>query len=213
MAGQDLVTKFGSTYPENTMVFREGDMGNEMYIIHTGEVKILKKAKNAEQVLAVLNDGDFFGEMALFTDQKRSATATVTQKSVLLRIDKTSFEYMILNKSDFAMNLIRTLCERLRKTDQQIEELLVLSRETRVMKAMESYWRLAGQKASTGDSLVIPYDGFLDYCRKNLGIGAVDTKQILLKLKNQDLLHIRKDVNEQIFIVFSPKVFSYLEVI
>ena len=94
----DLVDKFGQTYPENTMVFREGDVGDEMFIIHTGQVKILKKAKNAEQVLASLGDGDFFGEMALFTDQKRSATATVMAKSTILKIDQTKFDYTVRHR-------------------------------------------------------------------------------------------------------------------
>ncbi len=209
----DLVDKFGQTYPENTMVFREGDVGDEMFIIHTGQVKILKKAKNAEQVLASLGDGDFFGEMALFTDQKRSATATVMAKSTILKIDRSSFEYMIHNNTEFAMNLIKTLCERLKRTDEQIEELLVLSKETRVLKAMETYWKEHGAKDSTGNNLLIPFEGFLDYTRKNLGIDANDTKGTLLKLKNQDLVHIRKDAKGTLWVTFSPKVFSYLEVI
>lgn len=209
----DLVDKFGTTFADNTTVFREGDVGDEMYIIHSGSVKILKKAKNAEQVLANLGDGDFFGEMALFTDQKRSATATTTTKSTILKIDRNSFEFMIRNNTDFAMNLIKTLCERLKRTDEQIEELLVLSKETRVLKAMESYWKESGAKDSTGNNLLIPFDGFLDFCRKNLGIEGSDTKQTLLKLKNQDLLHIRKDTHDVMWVTFSPKVFSYLEVI
>ena len=209
----NLVDKFGSTYPEDTVVFREGDIGEEMYIIHQGEVKILKKAKNAEQVLAVLKDGDFFGEMALFTDKVRSATATVTVKSRIIKLDRNSFEFMLKHEATFALNLIKTLCERLKRTDERIEELLVFGKETRVMKALEEFWRNEGFKDSSGAQLLVPFEPFLEYSRANLGINSGDCKAVLYDLKNRDLVHVRKDTNGRIFLTFSPDIFGYLEVI
>ncbi|HRP69308.1 MAG TPA: cyclic nucleotide-binding domain-containing protein, partial [Turneriella sp.] len=113
----DLVKKFGATYKAGQTIFKEGDHAEEMFIIHQGQVNISKRAKNAEQILATLRDGDFFGEMALFTDSARSATATVMNDSVILRIDKKSFDFMVNNNSTFATNMIRKLCERLRNAD------------------------------------------------------------------------------------------------
>ncbi|HNJ64829.1 MAG TPA: Crp/Fnr family transcriptional regulator, partial [Turneriella sp.] len=172
-----------------------------------------KRARNAEQVLATLRDGDFFGEMALFTDSPRSATATVASESVILRIDKKSFDYMINNNSSFAINMIRKLCERLRNADNQISELLVFSRETRVLKAMAGYWNVEGHKDASGQVLLLPYLGFCEYLKKTAGITIEDANQSLLKLRNQNLLHIRKDIAGKQYISFSPKIFEYFNIV
>jgi CRP-like cAMP-binding protein len=209
----ELVKRFGSTYSAGQTIFQEGDHAEEMFIIHQGQVNISKRARNAEQVLATLRDGDFFGEMALFTDSPRSATATVVTDSVILRIDKKSFDYMINNNSSFAINMIRKLCERLRNADNQISELLVFSRETRVLKAMAGYWNIAGHKDATGQVLLLPYQGFCEYLKKTAGISVEDAKQSLLKLRNQNLLHIRKDIAGKQYIAFSPKIFDYFNIV
>ncbi|MCB1199186.1 MAG: Crp/Fnr family transcriptional regulator [Leptospiraceae bacterium] len=208
----DLVKRFGRTFIEGQTIFLEGETGNEMYIIHEGAVTITKKARNAEQVLAVLRDGEFFGEMALFTDQKRSATAIVAKKSVILEIDRNSFDFMITNNSQFAVNMIRKLCERLKNTDNQISELLILSPETRLLKALSSYWKSAGMKDKSGELLLLPYEGFIEHVRKNFGISADDANRNLLKLKEQKLVAIRKDHSGHHFITFSPKIFDYFNI-
>ncbi|MDH5716311.1 MAG: cyclic nucleotide-binding domain-containing protein [Spirochaetia bacterium] len=205
----ELVERFGRDYIEGSVVFREGDVGEEMFIIHKGEVKISIKAKSAEQVLAVLKDGDFFGEMAIFTNEYRSATATASKKSLILKIDKHSFQFMLKSNVDFAHKMIKTLCLRLRKADKQIEELLVLSKETRILRAMDIFWKKEGRKDSSGEVLLLPYERFLDYVNTSLGISTQDTKNTLIQLKNQNLLHVRKDSNNILFISFSPKVFDY----
>lgn len=209
----DLVKRFGNTYSAGQTIFQEGDHAEEMFIIHQGQVNISKRARNAEQILATLRDGDFFGEMALFTDSPRSATATVAADSVILRIDKKSFDYMINNNSSFAINMIRKLCERLRNADNQISELLVFSKETRVLKAMSAYWNLEGHKDASGQVLLLPYLGFCEYLKKTAGIAVEDANQSLLKLRNQNLLHIRKDIAGRQYIAFSPKIFEYFNIV
>lgn len=209
----ELVKRFGSTYSAGQTIFQEGDHAEEMFIIHQGQVNILKRARNAEQVLATLRDGDFFGEMALFTDSARSATATVATESVILRIDKKSFDYMINNNSSFAINMIRRLCERLRNADNQISELLVFSRETRLLKAMSAFWNVEGHKDASGEVLLLPYLGFCEYLKKTAGITIEDANQSLLKLRNQNLLHIRKDLAGKQYIAFSPKIFEYFNIV
>ncbi len=209
----ELVKRFGSTYNAGQTIFKEGDHAEEMFIIHQGQVNISKRARNAEQILATLRDGEFFGEMALFTDSARSATATVVVESTILRIDKKSFDYMVNGNTAFAVNMIRKLCERLRNADNQISELLVFSRETRVLKAMSAYWNLEGHKDASGEVLLLPYLGFCDYLKKTYGITVEDANQSLLKLRNQNLLHIRKDVAGKQYISFSPKIFEYFNIV
>lgn len=208
---QDLIERFGKIYQAGSVIFREGDSGEEMYIIQNGEVRISKKARMAEQVLATLKDGDFFGEMAIFTDQLRSATATAVHKSVILQIDKSSFKFMLSSNDGFAMNLIKRLCERLKRANEQIEEILVLSKETRLLKALEEFWRIAGQKDTSGEKFVLNYERFLDHVRHNMGISVNDTKSLLRTLNSKDLIHVRKDMSGTFYITFTEKVFEILD--
>ena len=68
----------GRTYEDGEVIFREGDKGEGMYVIQAGKVKITKQTTSGEVTLSVLEDGDIFGEMALFDKLPRSATATAS---------------------------------------------------------------------------------------------------------------------------------------
>ncbi len=59
-----LFSIFGKKIPASTVLFQEGDHGEEMYIIQTGKVKISKRIRGVEKTLATLEKGEFFGEMA-----------------------------------------------------------------------------------------------------------------------------------------------------
>lgn len=84
-------------FKKNEVVFNDQDEGDGMYFIDTGRVKIVKKVGDTEGVLAILSAGDFFGEMALITGNKRTATALALtdcklrsmEKKRLIRILKT----------------------------------------------------------------------------------------------------------------------------
>ncbi|HRP69307.1 MAG TPA: hypothetical protein PLY93_07235, partial [Turneriella sp.] len=91
-------------------------------------------------------------------------------------------------------------------------ELLVCSRETRVLKAMSAFWNIEGHKDASGEVLLLPYLEFCEYLKRTYGITVEDANQSLLKLRNQNLLHIRKDVSGKQYIAFSPKVFSYFHI-
>ncbi len=211
--GSELLDKFGVQYREGAVIFREGDHGDEMFIIHDGEVQITKKAKNAEHILATLRTGDFFGEMALFTTSSRSATVTAKRKSTILKIDKNSFDFMVRNNVPFAIEMIRKLCERLLAADVQISELLELSQETRILRSMLEYWKFSGKKDKSGEILLLPYDGFLDYLHDELEITEDKAKVVLVNLKNRDIVHVKKDTHGNLYLSFSPRVFQYFNII
>lgn len=209
----DLKKKFGAVYNPGTVLFREGDSGEELFIIHSGKVKISKKAKNAETILAIMQDGDFFGEMSMFTEKKRSATATVLNKAEILVFKKSSFHFMLDQNQEFALHMIKTMSERLYYADQKIGELLSLSKETRLLKEMAIFWQKEGKKSSDESILIINYQQFVDYLDQNAGIDHADANKTLLELKNKNLLQMRKDNSEKIYITFKPEIFRYMEII
>jgi CRP-like cAMP-binding protein len=118
MAGYTVELEAGET------VFREGDLGTEMYILHEGKVEILKELDGEEQQLAVLEKGDFFGEMSLLEDLPRTATARSLEGCKLIRINGATFDQMLRSKPEIAVRIMRKLSRRLRQTDQLLEEAL-----------------------------------------------------------------------------------------
>ncbi|HEC79855.1 MAG TPA: cyclic nucleotide-binding domain-containing protein, partial [Firmicutes bacterium] len=73
--GEEVFEKYGKVYKNGEVICKEGDKGDSMYIIYEGAVKITKRAHDKETTLAVLKEGDFFGEMAIIDREPRSASA------------------------------------------------------------------------------------------------------------------------------------------
>jgi CRP-like cAMP-binding protein len=138
-----LVDRFGRHFPAGSVLFREGDVGNEMYVIHAGRVQLTRHFRERETVLAVLPAGEFFGEMSIINHRPRSATATVLEDATLLVIDPRTFEAMIRAKAEIAVRMIRTLAGRLDQANQQIELLLLKDSNHRVVQCLR---RMAEQQ-------------------------------------------------------------------
>ena len=75
-AGKDPVKDSTATYAAGDMIFSQGDLGTEMFIIQDGEVEIIKHINGESHILSHLEKGDFFGEMALLEAAPRTADAT-----------------------------------------------------------------------------------------------------------------------------------------
>jgi CRP-like cAMP-binding protein len=105
-------------------VFREGELGTEMFILQEGQVEILKLVAGAEEQLAVLEKGDFFGEMSLLEDLPRTATARAVTDCKVIRINGATFDQMLRTKPEIAVRIMRKLSRRLRQTDQMLREAL-----------------------------------------------------------------------------------------
>jgi CRP/FNR family cyclic AMP-dependent transcriptional regulator len=114
--------KFRQSYRKSQVIFEEGSIGSEMYLIHSGKVLLsVKHDENRCGPLVVLNAGDFFGEMALMDDSPRSATASAAEDNTeLIVIDRTRFLFMVRQQPEFALSLMHTLCQRLRDMDKRL---------------------------------------------------------------------------------------------
>jgi CRP-like cAMP-binding protein len=141
----DLLERFGRQYPVGTVLFREGDVGSEMYVIHAGRVELTRHFRDRTTTLAVLPPGEFFGEMAIINQRPRSATATVVEEATLLVIDSRTFEAMIRGKAEIAVRMIRTMAARLEQANQQVELLLLKDSNHRVVQCLR---RIAEQQGA-----------------------------------------------------------------
>jgi hypothetical protein len=110
-------------FESGSVIFREGDLGAEMYIIQRGHVRISLKVGGRERELAVLEKGDFFGEIALLdASPARSATATAIDDVEVLELTSRDLDQILRRKPDIAVRMMTKLSERLRESNRRFEE-------------------------------------------------------------------------------------------
>ena len=103
-------------------IVKENDPGDSAYIIKEGRVKIIKKTPDDRSIkLADLSAGEFFGEMSLFDDEARSATAHAQTPCILLRLQREDFLDVLAEHPSIAIELIKIFVKRLRAADARIE--------------------------------------------------------------------------------------------
>ena len=128
---EQLFWKFGKRFPRGTVLFREGDLGREMFIVQQGKVQVRKKVGTTEEVLAELSAGEFFGEMALLIGQDRSATVEVIEDSKLLIISPETFASLLKSDIEIALKMLKKMAARLRALDEHLEAALLEAKKER----------------------------------------------------------------------------------
>ena len=113
-------------------IFKEGEPGNRLYIIATGEVRISRDVPGSgEEALAVLKQGACFGEMSVFDRSERSTDAIANTDCTLVTITRSDFEMLLDFDRDLGYKVlwrvVRLLSERLRVTNENLRSFLAMS--------------------------------------------------------------------------------------
>ncbi|MDR0476310.1 MAG: cyclic nucleotide-binding domain-containing protein [Treponema sp.] len=116
---------FTRTYPNETMIFSEGEPGDELYIIQRGSVKIVRIMDGKEVLIAVLKAGDIFGEMALLESKPRAASAVAYSDCTVMAVNKVNFERMITTQPQIISRLTTLLSERIWLVYKQLANTLI----------------------------------------------------------------------------------------
>jgi len=110
--------KFTRDYRKSEVIFEENSLGNEMYIIHSGRVRLFTQGQRGEKVtLDIIEEGGIFGEMTLIDGSPRSATAVAEEDTRLIALDRPKFLYMIQQQPMFVFTIMHALCERIREAN------------------------------------------------------------------------------------------------
>jgi CRP-like cAMP-binding protein len=111
-------------YHKDNIILIEEEIGSTMFIILWGRVKISRISDDGREViLSILSDGDFFGEMSLLDGHTRSANVTAIEEAELLVIRREEFLQMLRDFPQIAINLLKELAQRIRKSDEHIKSL------------------------------------------------------------------------------------------
>ncbi len=129
---------YGRYFPAGAVVFEEGDPGSRMYVIQSGEVRIVKRVGARTITLAQLGAGEAFGEMALLEGRPRSATAVVEAPGRILEIDEAAFADLVRNQGEVALRLLRRLSSRLREANRQIRNFVSADEMARAVEILRA---------------------------------------------------------------------------
>jgi CRP/FNR family cyclic AMP-dependent transcriptional regulator len=113
--------------------------GEAVYVILYGTIKIHIEQVERDVILSILGAGDLLGEMSLIDSVGRSASAVTLENSLLLWMDKVTFNYILDNFTPVARNLVRILSARVRLSDQMIQALATLDVNGRVARQLLAF--------------------------------------------------------------------------
>jgi CRP-like cAMP-binding protein len=113
----------GKVYNDGDVIVRQGEPGDCMYEILEGSVEVLREKNGQEVCLAVLSKGDFFGEMAIFEREVRSATVRAMGEVRAITIDKRTLMRRISEDPSLAFRIVEKMANRIREMDVEIERL------------------------------------------------------------------------------------------
>lgn len=170
--------------------------GEAVYIILHGTVKIHIEQPERDVILAILGSGDMLGEMSLIDSVGRSASAVTLESSLLLWMDKATFNYILDNFPPVARNLVSIMSARVRLSDQLIQALATLDVNGRVARQLLAFAEKYGHEKNNGTqiSIVLTQSDIADL----VGASRKRVNQTMVSFKEQGL--IDTDTNGRIAI-------------
>lgn len=160
--------------------------GEAVYIILQGTVKIHVEQGERDVILSILGAGDLLGEMSLIDSVGRSASAVTIENSLLLWMDKVTFNYMLDNFTPVARNLVRILSARVRLSDQLIQALATLDVNGRVARQLLAFAEKYGhtKEGTTQIRIVLTQSDIADL----VGASRKRVNQAMVLFKEQGLI-------------------------
>ena len=121
------------------VIVRQGDVADTIFIIVAGQVKVYihdDQESEREVIVSTLGAGDFFGEIAMFDHEPRTANVAATERTHLQMLSFASFQRIIEQSPDMARKVMSTLAARLRHADRQIGTLALMNISCRVSRTL-----------------------------------------------------------------------------
>lgn len=162
--------------------------GEAVYIILHGTVKIhVETGEGRDVILSILGAGDLLGEMSLIDSMGRSASAVTLENSLMLWMDKGTFNQLLDDFPPVARNLVRILSARVRLSDQLIQALATLDVYGRVARQLLAFAERYGRTEKGGEiciPIALTQGDFADL----VGASRKRVNQVMVSFKGQDLI-------------------------
>lgn len=178
-------------YELGTTIFHKDDRGSTLFIIRNGQVKISAPSPEGEEViLAMMTDGDFFGELSILDLKPRSATATAMETTSAYTLDREDFLDVVRTEPELAIETLAALSERLRRTNLLLEDAFFLDLPMRLAKRLLELAERDGLETDRGlkiDMRLTQHD-----LASAIGASRKSVNRLLDEFQNQDLISIDK---------------------
>ena len=190
-------------YPRGSVIVFEDDPGDAMYIVASGQVKVVLISEDGREViLSVLGTGDVFGEMSVIDDEPRSAHVIAMEDSTLIILRREDFQGRLRQSPDVAIALMRELSRRLRRADEKIANLVLLDVNGRVASLLLrmaeeeggdritrrlTHHTIAQMIGSSRETVSRTMSALVDH-----GVLEVSRRQIILRDRHQLMLAARR---------------------
>ncbi len=193
------------TFRAGETVFYQTDMSTDMYIILEGRVKVtLLSEEGDEFVLTDLNQGDFFGEMSLIDGNPRSASVITEEDSTFAVLERNRFLDAIKEDPEIALDLLKSLVQRLRNATEREESLAFLAVHQRLVKLFMKLIRDEGRKKKN-DFYLLKKRTHKEIAER-IGASRESVSKVIKKLVSGNLIIEGRDV-----FLLSPDLFEDIE--
>ena len=136
---------------KGTVLFAEGDGGDQLYVIAEGKLKLgTSSGDGRENLLSILGPGEMFGELSLFDPGPRTSTATAVTDAKLLSLGQEKLLPWLVENPKVALQLLARLAQRLRRTNEAVGDLVFSDVPGRVAKALIDLGERFGKKTDEG---------------------------------------------------------------
>ncbi|WP_261304034.1 Crp/Fnr family transcriptional regulator [Paenibacillus andongensis] len=180
-------------FTKGNILFLEGDLGEECYLIKSGVVKIFRMDEVREITLALLRKGDYFGEMAMM--QKgltRSATAEVIESGIIYSLKRTDFLHFLENNPKMSIKLLEETMERLRNANDQIYDLTFRDLKSRLIKIIMRLAEEHGVHSQKG--IIIPFKLTHQQLANMVGAIRESVSKLLQEIQEEQVISIENKI-------------------
>ncbi len=144
-------------YPRGSAIFSEGELGDRLYVVLSGKVKLGRPSPDGrENLLSVLGPSDMFGELSVFDPGPRTSSATAVTDVHLATMERNTLLQWIRVRPEIAEQLLRVLARRLRRTNNSLADLIFTDVPGRVAKQLLQLARQFGTQE--GNSTRVTHD-------------------------------------------------------
>lgn len=206
-----IFERYGKTYPAGSSIFKEGDLGEEMFIIQSGQVKITKKTTDGEKTLVILSDGDFFGEMAVIDNEPRSAGAIAQTDTKLIVLNQNVFDETMQSNAHIVKKILRNMSSRLREANKQIANLMLKDINRRVANTLMMLVHKHGRQTDKGFVMDITLTVAELANMVGLSQDMSKVKEILIKFEKAKIIRLDGPQIQILSVEYLEKFIKYLE--
>jgi CRP/FNR family transcriptional regulator, anaerobic regulatory protein len=144
-------------FVKGDIIFETGQMSDRLYIVNSGRVKIFTYSRDGkEQILYILNEGHFVGELSLLKMTSLEFNAAALEDTSLCTVSKQHFDSIIKKNPDITLKILESLHDRLIKLEMLVQNLNTKDIETRIASMLIGFLKESGKKAVNGVILELP---------------------------------------------------------